>query len=174
MAYFATVWKAADNVVYSKLDAVSTAKTRPEHNFDPSSVGDLKVSATADLTVGDPSLAAHALKAALVDECHLFIRPILVGRGKPALPRDTRAELELLDVTDSAKVSCTSNRRPACKDDQRFCRAVQRKTTRRPLAGTASRPAPAFMSVSTTALCSSGVTNGAPRLKVFRRRPVSV
>lgn len=42
MAYFATV-KAADKVVYSKtLDAVSTAKTRPEHNFDPSSVGDFE------------------------------------------------------------------------------------------------------------------------------------
>jgi dihydrofolate reductase len=64
---------------------------------DPASVRDMKASATSDLTVGGAHLAAHALKAGLVDECHLFIRPVLVGGGKPALPSATRAELELLD-----------------------------------------------------------------------------
>ncbi|MEA2717322.1 MAG: hypothetical protein QOI99_1639 [Actinomycetota bacterium] len=98
MADFANVWQAAEKVVYSTtLDAVSTAKTRLEHNFDTASVHDLKVSATSDLTVGGSHLAAHALKAGLVDECHLFIHPVLVGGGKPALPSGTRAELELLD-----------------------------------------------------------------------------
>jgi dihydrofolate reductase len=98
MADFASVWQAAGKVIYSTtLDAVWTAKTRLEHNFAATSVGDMKASATADLTVGGPNLAAHALKAGLVDECHLFIRPVLIGGGKPALPSDTRAELELLD-----------------------------------------------------------------------------
>lgn len=98
MADFANVWQAADKVVYSTtMDAVSTAKTRLEHKFDPASVRDMKASATSDLTVGGSHLAAHALKAGLVDECHLFIRPVLVGGGKPALPSDTRSELELLD-----------------------------------------------------------------------------
>jgi dihydrofolate reductase len=98
MADFADVWQAADKVVYSTtLDAVSTAKTRLERNFDPASVLEMKASATSDLTVGGAHLAAHALKAGLVDECHLFIHPVLVGGGKPALPSDTRAQLELLD-----------------------------------------------------------------------------
>ena len=98
MADFADVWQAADKVVYSMtLDAVSTAKTRLEHNFDPASVRDMKASATSDLTVGGAHLAAQGLKAGLVDECHLFIRPVLVGGGKPALPSDTRADLALLD-----------------------------------------------------------------------------
>lgn len=53
MADFASVWQAADKVVYSTtLDAVSTAKTRLEHNFDPASVRDMNASATSDLTVG--------------------------------------------------------------------------------------------------------------------------
>src|SRR5436853_6030495 len=57
MADFANVWQAADKVVYSTtLDAVSTAKTRLEHNFDPASVRDMKASATRDLTVGGPHL----------------------------------------------------------------------------------------------------------------------
>ena len=98
MADFANVWQAASKVVYSTtLDAVSTAKTRLERDFDPASVRDMKASTTSDLTVGGAHLAAHALKAGLVDECHLFIRPVLVGGGKPALPSDTRADLELLD-----------------------------------------------------------------------------
>lgn len=98
MADFAGVWQAADKVVYSTtLDAVSTARTRLEGEFDPASVRDMKASATSDLTVGGAHLAAQALQAGLVDECHLLIRPILIGRGKPALPGDTRADLELLD-----------------------------------------------------------------------------
>jgi len=98
MADFANVWQAADKVVYSTtLAGVSTAKTRLEHTFDPASVRDMKASTTSDLTVAGPHLAAHALEAGLVDECHLFIRPILVGEGKPALPSDTRSQLVLLD-----------------------------------------------------------------------------
>jgi riboflavin biosynthesis pyrimidine reductase len=32
-----------------------------------------------------------------VDECHLFLAPILVGGGTQALPNKIRLELELLD-----------------------------------------------------------------------------
>ena len=97
-ADFANIWQEANKVVYSTtMDAVSTAKTRLEHNFDPASVRDMKASATSDLTVGGALLAAYALKAGLVDECHLFIHPVLLGGGKPALPSGIRAELELLD-----------------------------------------------------------------------------
>ncbi len=97
-ADFANVWQAADKVLYSTtLNAVSTAKTRIEHNFDPASVRDMKAAATSDLTVGGAHLAAHALEAGLVDECHLFIHPVLLGAGRAALPSDARAELELLD-----------------------------------------------------------------------------
>jgi dihydrofolate reductase len=98
MADFAKVWQAADKVVYSTtLRAASTARTRLERSFEPNSVRDMKRSATGDLTVGGANLAAHAFNGGLVDECHLFIYPVLVGGGKPALPRDTRAELELVD-----------------------------------------------------------------------------
>jgi dihydrofolate reductase len=98
MGDFANVWQAAAKVVYSTtLDAVPTANTTLERDFDPDSVRDMKASATSDLAVGGANLAAHAFKAGLVDECHLFIGPVLLGGGKPSLPRDMRAELELLD-----------------------------------------------------------------------------
>jgi dihydrofolate reductase len=98
MADFAHVWQAADKIVYSTtLDTVSTAKSRLERRFDPDSVRRMKADASRDLTVGGPNLAAHAFRAGLVDECHLFIYPVVVGRGKPSLPSDLRAKLQLLD-----------------------------------------------------------------------------
>jgi dihydrofolate reductase len=98
MSDFANVWQAADKVVYSTtLAGVSTANTRLERHFDPGSVHDLKAAARSDLIVGGPNLAAQAVKAGLVDECHLFIWPVVLGGGKPALPTDTRADFELLD-----------------------------------------------------------------------------
>jgi dihydrofolate reductase len=96
---FANVWQAADKVVYSTtLAAVSTANTRLERRFDPGAVHDLKAASTSDLLVGGPNLAAQAFKAGLVDECHLFIWPVVLGGRKPALPTDTRADLALLDA----------------------------------------------------------------------------
>lgn len=98
MADFAEVWQAADKVVYSTtLTSVSTANTRHERRFDPESVRDLKASAARDLLVGGAALAAHAFNAGLVDECHLFVYPVVLGKGKPAFGGDVHVRLELLE-----------------------------------------------------------------------------
>jgi dihydrofolate reductase len=47
--------------------------------------------------VAGANIAAHAFEAGLVDECQLFVHPVVVGGGKPAMPRRTRVDLELLD-----------------------------------------------------------------------------
>jgi dihydrofolate reductase len=97
MADFANVWQTAGKIVYSTtLQTGSTANTRLERGFDPDSVRDMKASAASDLTVGGATLAAHAFKAGLVDECHLFVYPVLVGQGKAAFA-DGRTQLELLE-----------------------------------------------------------------------------
>jgi dihydrofolate reductase len=98
MRDFAALWQAADKVVFSKtLTTPSTARTRIERDFDPDAIGRVKASAARDLTVGGPELAAHAFKAGLIDECLLFVTPIVVGGGKRSLPDHVRLELELLD-----------------------------------------------------------------------------
>jgi dihydrofolate reductase len=95
---FAEIWRAADKVVYSRtLAAPSSARTRIERDFDPEAVRQMKAAAEHDLTVGGPNLAAHAFKSGLVDECHLFLAPIVVGGGNQALPDHVRVRLELLD-----------------------------------------------------------------------------
>jgi dihydrofolate reductase len=98
MQDFAAIWQAADKIVYSTtLETVSSASTRIEHDFDPEAIRQMKVSATRDISVGGPDLAAQAIKAGLVDECHLFVVPIVVGAGTQSLPDDVRLKLELLD-----------------------------------------------------------------------------
>jgi dihydrofolate reductase len=95
---FAQIWQAADKIVYSKtLDTVSSARTRIERDFDPEGVRQMKAQAGGDISVGGSDLAAQAIKAGLVDECHLFVAPIVVGGGKQSLPNNVRLKLELLD-----------------------------------------------------------------------------
>src|SRR5712691_2228211 len=55
---FAEIWQAADKIVYSKtLEAVPSARTRIERDFDPEAVRQLKASAGRDIGVGGPDLA---------------------------------------------------------------------------------------------------------------------
>jgi dihydrofolate reductase len=97
-ADFADIWRAADKVVYSStLGTAPSAHTRIERAFDPDAVQGMKAASGHDLSVGGPDLAAQAIKAALVDEYHLFVVPILVGGGTPTFPNDVHLELELLD-----------------------------------------------------------------------------
>jgi dihydrofolate reductase len=94
---YARIWQAADKVVYSTtLTAPSSARTRIEPAFEPEAIRQLKASSERDITISGPALAAHALRAELVDELHLFLSPIVVGGGKPALPDGVRLQLDLL------------------------------------------------------------------------------
>jgi dihydrofolate reductase len=95
---YGAIWRAADKVVFSStLDTVTTTRTRLERAFDPDSIRALKETAAADLSVGGPGLAAHAMRAGLVDQVHLYLNPVVVGGGNPALPDGLRLDLELAD-----------------------------------------------------------------------------
>ena len=95
---YAEIWRAADKIVYSRtLETVSSARTRLERDFDPESIRRMKGLEGPDISVGGPDLAAQAIEAGLVDECHLFLTPIVVGGGKRSLPKGIRLKLELLD-----------------------------------------------------------------------------
>jgi dihydrofolate reductase len=97
-AKFAGMWQAADKVVYSTtLTDVATARTRVERAFDADAVRAIKVAATGHLTIGGANLAAQALSAGLIDECRFLLAPVALGGGKPALPRDTRVDFELVE-----------------------------------------------------------------------------
>jgi dihydrofolate reductase len=95
---FARIWRAADKIVFSRtLDTSSSARTRIEHDFDPAAISQRKESSGTDLAIGGAELSGQAMAAGLIDECHLFLCPIVVGGGKRALPDGARIQLDLLD-----------------------------------------------------------------------------
>lgn len=95
---YANIWRDTDKIVYSSsLTDVSTARTTIERTFDPEVVRQLKETSGSDLSIGGAGIAAEAFRHGLVDECVLLLCPVLVGGGKPALPRGVRRTLELLD-----------------------------------------------------------------------------
>jgi dihydrofolate reductase len=95
---FAGIWQAADKIVYStRLDRVSSERTRIERDFDPEAVRKLKAESDQDLTIDGPTLAAHAIRAGLVDEYQLIIGPALAGGGNRFFPADVAVDLTLLD-----------------------------------------------------------------------------
>jgi dihydrofolate reductase len=95
---YAAIWQAADKIVYSStLSKAASARTRIERTFDLDAVRELKKASEADLSVGGPELAAQALGAGLVDEFQVFLHPVVVGGGHPALPDDLSLRLSLVD-----------------------------------------------------------------------------
>jgi dihydrofolate reductase len=97
MREFADIWRAADKVVYSRtLEAPSSQRTRIEREFDPAAVRAMKHESERDLSVSGPELAAQAFKAGLVDRVELYLSPVVIGAGNPALP-DVIVPLELLE-----------------------------------------------------------------------------
>ncbi len=95
---YAGIWRDTDKVVYSSsLPDVSTARTRIERQFDPEAVRRLKEASPTDVSIGGATIAVEAFRHGLVDECVLLLYPVIVGGGKPALPRGVRLDLELLD-----------------------------------------------------------------------------
>ncbi len=95
---FAEIWQAAEKVVYSRtLEEPSSERTRIEREFDPQTVRALKASSGRDIAVGGADLAGQAIKAGLVDDCHVFVVPFLAGGGSRSLPDNVRFHLELLD-----------------------------------------------------------------------------
>ncbi|MGX5715363.1 dihydrofolate reductase family protein [Arthrobacter sp. MAHUQ-56] len=95
---YARMWRSADKVVYSSsLGSTPTERTRLERQFLPDVVRDLKAATDRSISIGGPTLAAHALRAGLVDECQVFVTPAVVGGGLRLFPDGFDARFELLD-----------------------------------------------------------------------------
>ena len=98
MRDFAELWRAADKVVYSTtLDSVSTARTRLESAFDSDAVRRAVETSERDVSVAGPTLAAHAIRAGIVDVWQQLVCPVVVGGGTHWLPTGVRVDLDLVD-----------------------------------------------------------------------------
>jgi len=96
---FARIWQTAEKIVFSRtLPGATTHNTRIERSFDPETIWKLQSESAYDICIGGPELAGLALEAGLVDECHVFLNPVIVGGGKPAFCDALRRNLELLET----------------------------------------------------------------------------
>jgi dihydrofolate reductase len=96
---FARVWQQAGHIVFSRTLTGEPARgARVEREFDPERIRTLKRETARDIFIGGAELAGRAIEADLVDECHLFVHPVIVGGGKPAFRFALRRDLELLDT----------------------------------------------------------------------------
>ncbi|MGA7246847.1 MAG: dihydrofolate reductase family protein [Candidatus Cybelea sp.] len=96
---FARVWQKAEKIVFSRtLTGATTRNTRVERDFDVEAIRKLKRESEHDINIGGAELAGLALEADLIDECHLFLNPVIVGGGKPAFRAGLRRNLELLET----------------------------------------------------------------------------
>jgi dihydrofolate reductase len=96
---FARVWQKAAKIVFSRtLTGATTRNTRVERDFDLEAIRKLKQESEHDISIGGAGLAGLALEADLVDECQLFLNPVIVGGGKPAFRAALRRNLELLET----------------------------------------------------------------------------
>jgi dihydrofolate reductase len=95
---WARQWQAAEKIVYSRtLAEPRSVRTRIEREFDPEVVRGLKADVRHDISVDGPELAAHALRAGLVDELQMIVCPVVVGAGKRFFPDRVRLKLELVN-----------------------------------------------------------------------------
>jgi dihydrofolate reductase len=96
---FARTWQNAEKIVFSRtLTGATSHNTRVEPDFDVEAIRKLKRESEHDIYIGGAELAGLALEADLVDECHLFLHPVIVGGGKPAFRAALRRNPELLET----------------------------------------------------------------------------
>jgi dihydrofolate reductase len=96
---FARIWQKLEKIVFSRtLTGAMAGNTRIERDFDLAAIRKLKRESEHDISIGGAELAGLALEADLVDECQLFVNPVIVGGGKPAFRAALQGTLELLET----------------------------------------------------------------------------
>jgi dihydrofolate reductase len=130
----AAVWRSKPKWVVSRsLKSVGPNATLVENDFE-AMVRGLKAQQVGEIDVAGPDLAGSLTNLGLIDEYRLYLRPIVLGGGKPlfvgppaaAAPRDQRSRWRGCDSVDVR--SCLGVPRLQCQDN-RGQRALLRSVT---------------------------------------------
>ncbi len=96
---YAPVWRAQRRVVFSRTLTQVTAGAELFHGDLAAWVAAEKRKPAKDMILGGANLAATFIRLGLVDEYQLFIRPIILGGGKPMFPQlETPLRLDLIET----------------------------------------------------------------------------
>ncbi|WP_020014671.1 dihydrofolate reductase family protein [Promicromonospora sukumoe] len=97
---YAEIWQGVDKVVASSSlspDAVTSARTRLVRDLQPGELRRIVNCAPGVVSIGGPTVAADFIRQGLVDDFRFVVYPEVVGGGLPALPRDARLSLRLVE-----------------------------------------------------------------------------
>lgn len=94
---YARLWRERRNVVFSRTLSQVSGNAELFHGDLVTWVAEQKSLPGKNLNLGGADLAASFMAHNLIDEYRVYIRPIILGGGKPLFPRDgTRIDLELV------------------------------------------------------------------------------
>ncbi|MFI8825476.1 dihydrofolate reductase family protein [Streptomyces sp. NPDC053431] len=96
MREFAEIWRSTPKVVYSTTVERAGWNTTVVPRVDAAEVRALAAAADGDLALSGAALAQAFREQDLIDAYHVYVHPVLVGRGTPLFaPTDTLAGLRL-------------------------------------------------------------------------------
>jgi dihydrofolate reductase len=99
IADFSRIWREMPKIVYSTTMEQADWNTTIKREVVAEEVEALKAEPGGDLVVGGADLAAEFRRLDLIDEYHLYVHPILIGRGKPLFPEtDALTELKFVET----------------------------------------------------------------------------
>jgi dihydrofolate reductase len=99
MVEFARIWLAKPKLVYSRTLESADWNTTIVREVVPEEVQALKAQPGGDLSLGGATLAATFLRLGLVDELHLCVHPVVIGRGTRLFPEgDLWMDLRLAET----------------------------------------------------------------------------
>ncbi|NEC87609.1 dihydrofolate reductase family protein [Streptomyces sp. SID12501] len=83
MVEFAGIWRDIPKYVFSRTLEHADWNTTIVREVVPEDIRALKEQPGGDLGVGGAELAAEFMRHDLIDEFHLCVHPVLIGRGRP-------------------------------------------------------------------------------------------
>lgn len=94
---FAKAWLQTERIVFSKTLQKVEGNATIRREVDPDEIRRLKDQPGTQLAVGGAGLAATFIRHELVDEFHVYIHPVVIGRGKPMFQIEKKLNLTLLE-----------------------------------------------------------------------------
>jgi dihydrofolate reductase len=96
---FGRIWMRTPKVVFSKTLRHVEYNSRLAGEDVAAEVAKCKEQVEGDLGLGGANLAATFMKLGLIDEYRMFVRPIVLGGGKPYFtPLDRRVNVDLVET----------------------------------------------------------------------------
>ncbi|GGX14324.1 dihydrofolate reductase family protein [Streptomyces chryseus] len=98
-AEFAGIWRDMPKFVFSRTLERADWNTTVVRDVDPDAINELKARPGGDMAIGGADLAESFMRHDLIDEYHLCIHPVLIGKGRPLFPvADARVGLRLVET----------------------------------------------------------------------------